>query len=113
MNALTLTSVRVQEITGATFRQIDVWARTGILRVGNPTPGSGNSRTWTREALCQAVAYRAASAMWIPPRVTSQLVNPWPQVGSVSMTQGAVSVELDLLAIEREVDEQLAECVAW
>jgi hypothetical protein len=31
---------------GVTYRQLDYWVRTGRIRVDEPTPGSGQRRTW-------------------------------------------------------------------
>jgi DNA-binding transcriptional MerR regulator len=43
---------------GITYRQLDYWTRTGVLRADNPHCGSGGVRTWPDEEL--RVAQRIA-----------------------------------------------------
>lgn len=40
----TLTEILLE--TGATYRMLDYWCRTGLLLPKNPTPGSGAQREW-------------------------------------------------------------------
>ena len=52
----TYSTVEVCRMTGATYRQLDYWCRTGRIHgqpVGRGT-GSGNRRRWTPEQVAEA-----------------------------------------------------------
>ena len=36
-------------LSGATFRQLDYWARTGVIAAASPAQGSGSRRRWSDE----------------------------------------------------------------
>jgi len=40
-------TTEVCRLAGATYRQVDYWARLGILSSGSATPGPGVRRHWT------------------------------------------------------------------
>ena len=43
----TLSTLDVADLADATFRQVDHWARTGLIPDIHPGGGSGNPRRWT------------------------------------------------------------------
>lgn len=45
----------VVAITGASYRQVDYWARTGILTLDRARPGCGCARRWRPEQVRTAV----------------------------------------------------------
>jgi DNA-binding transcriptional MerR regulator len=47
------TTPQVAEITGATIRQLDHWARMEWIDLG-PAPGTGKSRSWNRRSMLTA-----------------------------------------------------------
>lgn len=47
----TIGAVELVEATGATYRQIDSWTRSGLLPVSERTPGSGFPRRYHPEAI--------------------------------------------------------------
>ena len=54
MNAtgVTVTTPELMDIVGCTFRQIDYWARRGLVPVAGPAqPGSGSSRRYGLEGI--------------------------------------------------------------
>ena len=44
----TYTTTEVTAMTGASYRQVDYWARTGRIP-GQTNPGTGHYRRWTEE----------------------------------------------------------------
>lgn len=63
--AETYSTVQVCRLTGATYRQLDYWCRTGKIP-GQPVGsaiGSGNRRRWTPEQINEALLLLAASRM--------------------------------------------------
>jgi hypothetical protein len=53
----------VMAITGATYKQLDHWTRTGLLRPVNALPGSGMQREWRPIDVRAVAALVAFSAL--------------------------------------------------
>lgn len=47
----TLSSFDVCALTGATYRQLDVWTRKGYVVPAQPATGSGSQRRWSGDEL--------------------------------------------------------------
>lgn len=50
------TTLEVARLAGVTYRQIDHWTRTGLLRHAPTSGGSGCPRAWDRRALLEVIA---------------------------------------------------------
>lgn len=42
-----MSSFEVARVSGVSYRQLDYWARTGLIEGQEDTPGTGNYRRWT------------------------------------------------------------------
>lgn len=61
----TYSTVQVAAMTGATYRQLDYWARTGRIPGQDPgaSTGSGHARAWTVQQVERARALVEASRL--------------------------------------------------
>lgn len=58
-----LSSAEVCHLTGATYRQLDYWDRTHVIRAAVPAQGSGTRRQWSPDQLRRIRALVALSAL--------------------------------------------------
>ena len=49
----TYSTTGVAARSGATFRQLDYWVRTGLIEPSVPARGSGRPRTWSEDDLAE------------------------------------------------------------
>ena len=61
----TYSTMEVARLTGASYRQLDYWARTGRIPGQDPgsVTGSGHQRRWTEEQVSRARALLEASRL--------------------------------------------------
>lgn len=60
---LTYGTIEVCRMTGATYRQLDYWCRTGKIPGLERGHGSGSRRRWTPEQITEVVLLLTASRM--------------------------------------------------
>jgi DNA-binding transcriptional MerR regulator len=58
---VTYSTADVCAMTGATYRQVDYWARRGLIAGQDSGPGYGRCRIWTREQVSTVVRLVEAS----------------------------------------------------
>lgn len=65
-------------VTGATYRQLDYWARTQVIRPLSDAEGSGSARRWSEENAFAAAAATQLSAMGVRLERLSDTFSSWP-----------------------------------
>jgi DNA-binding transcriptional MerR regulator len=110
----------VAELFGMSMRQIDYWARTGLVEPTVKAEGIGSSRGWSVEdALKVGVAVRLVEA-GVPTRSVRRMVEEFEKRGGwrhildaeyeVGITLPSMSVLwIDVPAIRRRVEARLSE----
>lgn len=64
----TFSSAEVVRMTGATYRQLDYWCRTGLIPgQAGVVPGSGGRRLWTMTDVARARLVKLASVLCTSP----------------------------------------------
>jgi len=68
------------EALGITYRQLDFWTRSSLLRCDNPDPGSGTPRTWPPQELEIARRMGKLTGAGIPPSLAAKFAREdWPR----------------------------------
>lgn len=94
-----MTSTQIQDRTGATYRQLDFWARSGLIPGADVRPmyaGSGVPREWTSaQELFVAAMVRLVKA-GVQPRVASAALQKLPSVAGADrvMLPGGLEITL-------------------
>ncbi len=70
---------------GITFRRLDYWTRTKLLRIADATPGSGNRRIWAATEIPVAILIRRLSGAGIDIRVAGPLARHLLDVGHTTI----------------------------
>lgn len=99
----TISSVELQELTGASYRQIDYWCRQGYIQpVGDGTPGTGQRRRFD-PAIVRKVKLitKISKAFERPNSPLGQIADRYED-GEFDMGDG-VYLTWDVIEIEREV----------
>lgn len=64
--------------TGATFRQLDYWARARFVEPVVPASGSGTQRRWSLDNACQAAALQRLSEAGTQVNRVAPALSPCP-----------------------------------
>jgi len=101
-------SSEAQRATGATYRQLDHWARTYGR---NTTPGSGNRRVWRLPEIAKAAAFAALSEHFDANACGSAFAAiaacDITDVDGLTIGDGPVRTYIDLDQIRRTVEQNL------
>lgn len=100
MTAQAFTSHRAAEIAGVSYRQVDYWARTGLVRPSlSVAHGSGSRRRWHHRDLVALSVVAALLAAGVElPTIRNAMSDLGPEVGQAGflvVTPGEVVVALD------------------
>jgi len=71
---------------GITYRQLDYWARVGLLRPENNARGSGRPRNWPETELAVAVIIGELRALGVELHVAARLARDLAESGSCSLS---------------------------
>lgn len=83
-----ISTADVMEATGASYRQLDYWARTGAVGLAQNAAGSGTRREWSFESACEAAALKRLSESGVQIGRVSSAVCPWPRQGGILIVHG-------------------------
>lgn len=85
--------------TGATYRQLDWWARTGLLGAHHSGRGHGNVRRWTeRDRRVVAVMARLTrSGFGIWPEAAAEMAHRYVDTGERRIVRGSVALTWELV----------------
>lgn len=98
IDGLTLTEL-LRAVPGLTYRCVDYWTRTGLLRTARPAHGSGTQRIWAPEEDEVLRRVLPLTRLGIHPRVAFELA----RVGQVSLApQGLLVYDTGATYVEQE-----------
>lgn len=101
----TISSKELEELTGATYRQIDYWCTQGYISpVGEDNPGSGKKRYFNRDVVKKVkLVLKISNAFSRSNSPLGYIFNHYDD-GEFDMGDG-VYLTWDVIEIEREIEE--------